>query len=416
MSLIGRFHEITREYIGKWYSLSEEDFKDIRRYSLEEKLINEKAISYLLDSTFIKLKEFPKEEKEREIWGKEFNKNLGNAVKDINIISPQIMDYISYKGIIRSTKEFFKKAIECEEELSIEEIGQAMRNFCIMGTIQLILQKKVKLTSSAYAYSMLYPYTDNYLDNSLLSFNKKMEISKRFHKRLGGGDIKPNNAYEDKIFSFVEYIEKQYKREEYEEVFQSLLIIHEAQVRSLIQQQGVCPFEKDVLSISFHKGGASVLADGYLAAGKLSENEIRFLLGYGIMLQLGDDIQDIKSDKLSQSATMFSLLAGNWGLEGVTNKLFRFINNIVHIDLESISFENKEEIKNFIEENCNLLVLIAIFKNKKYYTRNYMKSIEVYLPFRPKFLKTMSKKIRKQCKGLKKGFNKDMLRDINKYI
>lgn len=48
--------------------------------------------------------------------------------------------------------------------------------------------------------------------------------------------------------------------------------------------------ELETLTVYLAKGGASVLADGYLVAGKLTKDQEYFLFGYGAYLQLLDDI------------------------------------------------------------------------------------------------------------------------------
>ena len=62
--------------------------------------------------------------------------------------------------------------------------------------------------------------------------------------------------------------------------------------------------------LSFEKGGASVLADGYLAAGTLSREEVQFIFRWGALLQLVDDLQDIRQDGGEHSLTIFTQVAG----------------------------------------------------------------------------------------------------------
>lgn len=83
--------------------------------------------------------------------------------------------------------------------------------------------------------------------------------------------------------------------------------IHEAQTKSmlLIQQNSVLT-ENETLKICITKGGASVLADGYLVSGKPTEEQRFFLFGYGAYLQLLDDIQDVEEDFQAGLMTVFS--------------------------------------------------------------------------------------------------------------
>lgn len=62
----------------------------------------------------------------------------------------------------------------------------------------------------------------------------------------------------------------------------------------------------ELKALTFNKGAASVVADGYLVLGRLSADQMDFLIGYGIVLQLADDLQDMTTDANVHHATLFS--------------------------------------------------------------------------------------------------------------
>ena len=68
----------------------------------------------------------------------------------------------------------------------------------------------MRLTPSIFAYSMLYPYTDNYLDDPSTSLAAKLEFSGRFRQRLEGYAIAALNEQEATIWRLVEIIEEEY--------------------------------------------------------------------------------------------------------------------------------------------------------------------------------------------------------------
>ena len=49
-----------------------------------------------------------------------------------------------------------------DDDLPIGDIMQAMRNVWISNALQLLFGKEVYYSKANFAYSMLYPYTDNY--------------------------------------------------------------------------------------------------------------------------------------------------------------------------------------------------------------------------------------------------------------
>lgn len=55
------------------------------------------------------------------------------------------------------------------------------------------------------------------------------------------------------------------------------------------------------------KGGTSVLADGYLVNGDMTEEDALFAFGLGVALQLVDDLQDTSRDIAVNQHTLFTL-------------------------------------------------------------------------------------------------------------
>ena len=101
-------------------------------------------------------------------------------------------------------------------------------------------------------------------------------------------DVAPANGREAAIWRLVGMIEEQYPRAEWPQVFASLLDIHHAQENSIrLLRRGPSAGEAVVLRLSFEKGGASVLADAYLAAGTLSREQAQFAFNWGVRLAIG---------------------------------------------------------------------------------------------------------------------------------
>lgn len=71
------------------------------------------------------------------------------------------------------------------------------------------------------------------------------------------------------IHHMVELIESKYDRVTYPKVYESILEIHNAQFESLRQQYDDMATD-EMIRITFHKGAASVIADGYLVLGELT--------------------------------------------------------------------------------------------------------------------------------------------------
>ena len=62
----------------------------------------------------------------------------------------------------------------------------------------------MQLTPSIFAYSMLYPYSDNYLDDPSVSREAKLSFSVRFGRRLAGDAVASANPLEATIWRLIE--------------------------------------------------------------------------------------------------------------------------------------------------------------------------------------------------------------------
>jgi hypothetical protein len=196
------------------------------------------------------------------------------------------------KGMLEISLELASRARRLDPEVSLIDVLQAARNAWTACALQLFLGREMRLTPAIFAYSMLYPYSDNYLDDVASSPHVKLRFSERFRARLCGERLPATDAREALIWELVGIIEAQYSRERFPAVYDSLLAIHAAQQDSLCQLHNTLGPELDVADLTFTKGGTSVLADAYLAAGELCEAEAKMAFNWGVVLQLGDDLQE----------------------------------------------------------------------------------------------------------------------------
>ncbi|MBU4439841.1 MAG: hypothetical protein KJ779_09750, partial [Firmicutes bacterium] len=264
-------HEMIEKFKHKYMKLwwnTDKGFPVLgEEISIKEKKTREKLMNQFTNELFLQLKQCPKNEAQRVNWKNTLWSMIKNFGQQLGINEDAVnQDFAKELPIITHT--FISNVNAFNPDMKLDKMLQALRNAWIMNLLQVLFKIKVEYTPSVFAYSMLYPYTDNYLDSTEVSFEDKKQISKIFKSRLEGEQIKPNNAYEEALFNLVGMIESQYSRETHNELYESLLCIHDAQCNSLTQNnEMISPFEKDVLGISAEKGGASVLADAYLVNG-----------------------------------------------------------------------------------------------------------------------------------------------------
>lgn len=404
--------ELIKLYEDLWFNLSAEATMSLKTYNYYHKKQKERSINKFIDEFFRLIEAYPKEDNLKKPWEDNINGFFDSLIKDEPSLKLGVIDEEMKEAFIKSTKNFIKECKEFDKTLSFEDIGQALRNLWIVSILQKAFGFKIEYNKAVFGYSMLYPYTDNYLDDPEVSMKEKKEFNERFTKRLKGEKITALGEREEKIYDLVKAIEKTYVRGNYQEVYESLLIIHGAQINSLLQQEGKSiPYEKDILSISIEKGGASVLADGYLINGKLSKKEEIFSYGYGFFLQLCDDLQDVKNDKENGHMTLMSQLAGSYNLDKLIKKSINLLEHILG-EKEVFNCSNGKEVKELIQENCLLMIVFAIIKNKEYFSKEYVKEANKYLPITLGYTKKINKHMKKKFKKLQSKFTQEELEEI----
>jgi hypothetical protein len=391
-----------REYMRMWWETPAAVPQLGRRYEKSTQKATAKKLLRFIDHASGRLDKCPSDEHEKKQWMEDFLSEIKKFAQNFLEMSDLYLDAVFQEDYVRSTQMFIDKAKEFDPQIAIEDLYQALRNAWIMNSLQMYLGIEVRYRDSIFAYSMIYPYMDNYLDDASLSLERKLLLVEKLKQWLEGQETLYESSCEEKIFKLIKLIEAEYDRDKFPGVYQSLLSIFNAQLRSLIQQKGhILPFEVDILDLSFEKGGTSVLADGYLVAGTLKEREADFCFGFGAFLQFADDIQDIVVDKNNSHATIFSLPAGRYQLDNLASKLFNFISKVVDVKLD-VKNSNEKILKELILRNCSLLILEAIGKGGPYFSKEYGQAIQRYFPIPYGKLKKLRKKLKDKLLGQRK--------------
>ena len=390
--------------MNEYFGSDQCQLKKLRKISLIKKLWNERKIKRLFDK-FIKDTEPYKTKVQKELNSyTDFNspemKEIKCIVTDFMLemdkrkllFDRPFLEFFMEQGYLNIAEEFILDAKEEDSQLKAEEIFQAIRNVWIMNSLQIFWGLSLELTPSVYAYSMLYPYTDNFLDNPKVKVQEKVEFNKRLSKVLNGEELSPTNSIEERVFSLVDQIKTQYSRDTYPEVFQSLYLIQEAQIKSMKQDEEQFLTSDQILSISFFKGGTSVLADAFLVKGNLNMDEMHFAFAYGAFLQLLDDLQDAKDDKKDKHQTLFSTIEDKSQIDYEVIKLISYIfkiNTEGQSDTQMMSFM-KEVIR-----NCTLMMIMeAVGRNPELISRKLYKELESYSKVRLPFYKEFEEKMK----------------------
>lgn len=248
-----------------------------------------------------------------------------------------------------------------------------------------IHQVKTGFSKACFGYSMLYPFTDNYIDSNDISDLEKMEYNQIIRDKLSGKTVFPKSTHQKKTCDLLEAIENDYPRNLDSSVYALLQMMLDAQEKSLHQQNTDSKLtSEERLKISIYKGSISVLIDRFFVNKEITEEDLLFYLGLGFFLQLADDLQDIEEDSIKGNQTIFTLDLRLEEEEKLVNKLLHFIHHLMN----TYQAENNV-FKDFIIFNCYQLIFLSLDGSKKFFSEKYLSDLEKYLPITYNFLDTL---------------------------
>jgi hypothetical protein len=296
-------------------------------------------------------------------------------------------------GFLPIGTQFAQWARRFDPDLSLADTTQACRNAWTVCGIQPLLGDRMQMTPAIIGYSLLYPYSDNYLDSEKISIERKLAFSARFRDRLCGLHLAPRDPHETSVWAMVRLIEEQYPRQHFPRVYECLLAIHQAQENSMAQlKRSRTATEAELLRLSCAKGGTSVLADACLAHGFLSDKEARFAFAWGVLLQLGDDLQDVEEDLKHGSATLFSRSASaRVPLDNLVRQLLAF-SECVADQIDRLP-HGDPALKRLLRMSWRSLILMAVARSPRFFTPAFLAELEPASSFRFGFLRARQKRL-----------------------
>lgn len=392
------FNATLQDFIGKYTALWQESTVEppvpVKTYTPAEQRVNEREAGRLNDMLDSALRNYPAGKQRQSAWRDDIFRLLRRFGTQVFGYPDSHFDIIFSREYFTATRDFIREARAFDRKIETPALAQALRNVWIMNCLQLFLGRQPSISPSILAYSLLYPYTDNHLDRPDLSLESKKTACVRLERRLSGEMIYSKDARESDVFRLVQMIEKEFPRSVFPEVFFSLLAIHAGQILSLNQQQkSVSVNERQLLKISVAKGGSSVLADGWLIEGKLKYQEADFCFGYGVALQLLDDLQDLNEDRAAGHRTIFTLSAAANRMDRVTNRLWAFLHCTMR-SLHCFDSAKGHELRGLIRNSGMTMILNSMAEYADLYPGRYLHYMESFSPLSFTFLRNNDKEAR----------------------
>ncbi len=338
---------------------------------------NARAAKRLIEELAAEVVRVPEGEAERRAWREAVRERL-QGFGDERLGWPAGYRQLVFgDDFFAASVAFAREARAFDPGLPLASLWQAMRNVWIGNSLQMLLGLPVVLRPGLFAYSMLYPLSDNLLDDPAVGTEEKRAFNARFGRRLAGLPVvpaAPEGTREAAVFRLVGRIEEEFPRRWFGDVYESLLAIHGGQVLSLTQQDHLGLSDAELLAISCEKGGASVLADLYLVAGAASAEEERFAFGYGVFLQLLDDLQDVEDDCAAGHQTLFTRAARRGPLDAPAAALARLIGDVLD-GSEALAAPELAARKDLIRRNCLSLLVGAVADQPRRFSRRFRRAV-----------------------------------------
>jgi hypothetical protein len=362
------------------------------KYSLQEQERREKAYDDALQTVERELRRTPRSKTERLQTQARITAAFARFSATALGLEPDAIGLLT-NDLLPVGIKLARWARRFDPSLNMPEIVQACRNAWTACGLQPLLGEPVGITASILGYSLLYPYSDNFLDREDISRETKLRFSRRFRDRLQGEVALAEDDREAAIWTLVGLIEEQYARTDYPEVFDCLLAIHRAQEQSIAQSARSETFDgAQLLAMSCAKGGTSVMADACLSHGSMTPQESRFSFEWGVLLQLGDDLQDVRQDLDRGSVTLFSRAAAAGApLDALVVQLLRFSER-VGAQMDELPNGN-EMLRELLRMSWRSLIIGAIAESHEFFTPGFLEEAKCCSPFRYEFLRARNKRI-----------------------
>lgn len=377
--------ELLEEALGVWRACPPEPPPLPRRFDETRQAEGERQMTRFLGGLHAELRSIPRTRAERQGVHQRITAAFSAFGREGLGLDDAQMGLLLHGGLSSIGTAMARQARLFDTNVSLTDVLQASRNAWTACGLQMLFGRPMGLTPSIFAYSMLYPYSDNYMDDPGVDAAEKRGFSQRFARRLAGAEVEAANPREAAIWRLVALIEGEYPRYGHAAVYASLGLIQHAQEQSLLLMRSGAQADVDVARLSFAKGGTSVLADAWLAAGQPAPAQARFAFHWGVLLQLADDLQDVEEDRQAGVRTVFTQAARHGTLDECTSRTLFFAQWVMGL-LDQLPGADHGVLSGLIRRSSLSLIVRSAGEAGDLYSPRYLAAMESQSPFRFTFL------------------------------
>lgn len=379
--------EIIRQVRSTWESQTEsfpaflwENPRIFPVTNAQQKKENEESAQAFLRQTQKKFRRSPKDG-DRQALEKSLEQDFIEFLGREKIICvAQAMGKELLEAFVQEAKHFIDRVRDFDGALGREQIWQALRNYLIYAVIADLQGEAQRAGDQILAYSLLYPYTDNYIDDTGVSGECKRRYNRMIAEKLSGGQAAPHSFLEEKTCLLLDMILGACgSRSAEEKIAGELLQLLCAQSCSIGQRHMTV---EQILETSIWKGSTSVVADYLFSTRRWTEEEEKFYRKFGFLLQLTDDLQDMEEDGKSGSRTLMTECKDLWERERRVNRLLWYTWNVL-TEFQPVN----PRLREFILRNCVSVILAAVGMNAPLFSEAYLAGLDPYMAFSVDFLR-----------------------------
>ncbi|ORY74376.1 hypothetical protein BCR37DRAFT_384505 [Protomyces lactucae-debilis] len=288
-------------------------------------------------------------------------------------------------------KLFLDKARKIMPSMTDKDLKRAATNVWPCLCFQLLCDMEPDLTDPIVGMSMLYPLTDDLVDDPKLSKEQKASFLRRFGDLVATGKGMHDGSQKERdIWNIFRMIEKNTSRLRFPLTYRSLNDLLTAQADSRVQFGGnkfglPIPSFVAVWEVTVRKGALSILSDAYIVKGRLTDEEASFAAHFGALTQYLNDGRGLKSDLEEGQYTPFNM-AMTWGPDCMDTvmgyALTHFFETFSHEEHLSICRQNPKKLA-FMATMFSFLsfkLFEAVAINQEAFTRAFLDKIEEISP------------------------------------
>ena len=248
----------------------------------------------------------------------------------------------------------------------------------------------IKSTNYSLFLNLSYLIIDYYFDDPKNSKNEKNKFSNYIQKRILQS-YEPYDLFSSKFDSAMKIVEKEYPRNNenntvYSSIYDMFIVEKESMESESINNENFS--DEELLNIMAKKGIQTLLTIVHIAEfdskKDLNENQKMFMIKFGFLTQIIDDICDIKNDLDSNCKTYYIRLITKHKttLDKYTYLALNYIDSLYN-DLIKNNYFNHTELHNQkVSESMRtiltLWLMYGVCKNKDFYSNECYENLEKY--------------------------------------